>query len=85
MCGAHFDVPEMVCPPATSYPDITLCENCQEEYNDFIAISKGKKGSDIYWHNVEWMNLWASWLTYHKAIEGFRNSKEFKELQNKKD
>ena len=86
MCGSHFDVPDTVCPPASSYPDILpLCDSCGEEYNDFMAISEGKKGSDIFWHNAEWVSLWASWLEYHKAIEGFMNSKEFNKLLKKKD
>ena len=85
MCGSHFDVPDTVCPPAPPYPEITLCDSCREEYNDFMSVSKGKKGSDIFWHNTEWVNLWASWLEFHKAIEGFRNSKEYRELIKKKD
>ena len=85
ICGAHFDMSDMVCPPPSSCPDMTLCDSCREEYNDFMAISKGKEGSDIFWHNAEWVNLWDSWLAYHKAIEGFGNSKEFRKLLKKTD
>lgn len=80
MCGSHFDMPDVVCPPASSYPDLNLCESCRTEYNDFLELSKGGKDPDIFWHNEEWVSLWSAWLDYHKAIEKFRTSKEFKQL-----
>ena len=85
MCDSHFDMPDVVCPPASSYPDLNLCESCRAEYNDFLEISKGDKDSDIFWHNEEWVGLWAAWLDYHKAIEKFRTSKEFKQLINESE
>ena len=85
MCGSHFDMPDVVCPPASSYPDLNLCESCRTEYNDFLEISKGDKDPDIFWHNEEWVGLWAAWLDYHKAIEKFRTSKEFKQLINESE
>ena len=39
MCGSHFDMPDVVCPPASSYPDLNLCECCRAEYNDFLEMS----------------------------------------------
>jgi hypothetical protein len=80
MCGSHFDTPDLVCPSAPSYTDLILCESCRDEYNDFLEISKGNKNPEIFWHNKEWVRLWSAWLDYHKAIEKFRASKEFKQL-----
>ncbi len=80
MCGSHLDAPDMSCPPASSYPNLNLCEYCRAEYNDFLEISGKNKSSDIFWHNKEWMELWSAWIDYHKAIKKFRNSREFERL-----
>ncbi len=85
MCGAHFDVPDLACPPATASTDMTLCESCRAEYNDFLEISKGAKKADIFWHNEEWVNLWYAWLDYREALEAFRTSKEFMQLIKSSD
>ncbi len=80
MCGAHFDVSDLTCPPATSSTDMILCESCRAEYNDFLEISKGTKKADIFWHNEEWVRLWYAWLDYRESLEAFRTSKEFRRL-----
>jgi len=80
MCGTHLESTESCCPPATSYPNLNLCEYCRAEYNDYLEMSAGNKRSDIFWHNNEWIKLWSAWVEYHKAIKKFRNSKEFKQL-----
>ncbi|MBL7213995.1 MAG: hypothetical protein ISS61_16600, partial [Desulfobacteraceae bacterium] len=47
---------------------------------DFLEMSKGKKGSGAIWHNEQWRNLWTAWLDYQEAMGEFRNSGEFKRL-----
>ncbi len=80
MCGSHLDAPDSCCPNASSYPSLNLCEYCRAEYIDFLEMSKRNKGSNIVWHNKEWVNMWSAWSEYHKAIERFRNSNEFKKM-----
>ncbi len=80
MCGAHVESADMTC-PGISYPSKpNLCEICRAEYEDFLKMTKGNKGSDIFWHNRQWMRLWLSWTEFHKAIKEFRDSKEFMEM-----
>ncbi len=85
MCGSHLDTTDSSCPQASSHPDLNLCESCRAEFDDFLEMSKEKKGSDIFWHNKEWMDLWSAWLHYRKAIEEFRHSNEFKRLIKEPD
>lgn len=59
---------------------IKFCEDCQGEFEEFISESRGKKRSQIFWHNQEWRHMWSSWLKYRQAINGFLDSPEFKLL-----
>jgi hypothetical protein len=85
MCGHHLGDIDSSCPSPSSQSGFNLCECCQEEFNDFFEISRGRKGSDIFWHNKEWMKLWSTWLDYHRAIREFRNSTEFEQLTDEYD
>jgi len=59
---------------------LTFCEGCGLEFEEYQALTKGKKKPDVFWHNMEWLNLWSSWLTYRRAVAAFMNSREFKLL-----
>ena len=59
---------------------LTLCESCRSEFEEYLAISRGKKKPDVFWHNQEWLEIWKSWLTYRRAIDAFTASQEFKLL-----
>ena len=85
MCGPHLGDADSSCPSPSSQPGFNLCESCREEFNDFFEMSRGKKGSDIFWHNKQWMKLWSAWLDYHRAIREFRNSLEFELLIDEYD
>jgi hypothetical protein len=59
---------------------LTLCEGCKSEFEEYLAISKGKKIPNVFWHNREWLEIWTAWLSYRKAINAFTASREFKLL-----
>lgn len=81
MCGRHKKGDESSIPPSTASIESTLCESCRSEFEAFQKISKeGQGGPDIFWHNDEWIELWASWLDYQRSIRKFRNSFDFKQL-----
>ena len=81
MCGLHIKGAEPSRPPSTASIEATLCESCRSEFEAFQKISiEGLSGPDIFWHNDEWIELWARWLDYQRSISKFRNSFDFKQL-----
>jgi len=81
MCGRHIKGADSSGPPLSGTVDSNLCESCRSEFDAFQKISKeGRSGSDIFWHNDEWIELWARWLDYRRSISKFRNSFDFKNL-----
>ena len=80
MCGSHVEHTDSSCPSEISFSDLNLCESCRAEFEDFTKILSGKKGTNVFWHNKEWIKLWSAWLDYIKAIKKFRNSNEFKQV-----
>jgi hypothetical protein len=56
----------------------TFCASCRGEFEDYLSVFKGKKPSDVFWHNKEWESMWSAWLNYRRAITGFMNSSEYK-------
>ena len=85
MCGHHLGDIDSSCPSPLSQPGFNLCETCREEFDDFFEMSRGKKGSDVFWHNKEWMRLWSTWLDYQRAIRAFRDTTEFEQLTEECD
>ncbi len=79
MCGHHLNATDPSCPASSSSPGFTLCETCQAEFETFQEIKSGEGHPDALWHNEEWIDLWSAWLEYHKAINEFRNSTEYKQ------
>ena len=57
-----------------------FCENCTDEYLDYIERLKGKGDADYYWHNDEWLDGWRLWIDYQGAIDRYVKSKGFKQL-----
>jgi len=80
MCGLHLEGEGTSCPHALSFQDFNLCENCREEFEDFLKTRKGEKPPEVFWHNQEWLNLWSAWLNYQEAIKEFKKSQEFQQL-----
>jgi len=80
MCGLHVTAADSPDQPPTSPDGLTFCESCGQEFDDFLAISRGEKRPDISWHNKEWFNMWSAWLEYRESINDFLNSNEFKHI-----
>lgn len=85
MCGLQIRETEAsgeVCYPSMG---LAFCESCGSEFEDFLAVSKGNKISDIFWHNKEWAKMWSAWLKYRQAIHAFMDSTEFQLLLDELD
>lgn len=80
MCGHHMRQNESSYLSPPSPVDWNLCQTCRAEFEDYLKISRGTRGSALFWHNREWLKLWAAWLDYQKAIREFRHSDEFRQL-----
>jgi hypothetical protein len=83
MCGGNLSETRESCPPASSDLDIHLCKICRAEFEDYLQMTNGKRGSDIFWHNEEWLRLWSSWLEHQQALKDFGKSRAFRELTRK--
>jgi hypothetical protein len=59
-----------------------LCEDCGDEYLDYIERLKGKGDAEQYWHNDAWMRIWRAWIDYQGAVDQYLKSKEFERLLN---
>jgi transcription elongation factor Elf1 len=80
MCGIHLtaaDTPEQ---PPSSPDGLMFCENCGQEFEDFLAVAKGEKRPDVFYHNKEWLTMWSAWLDYRESISDFVESAEFKRI-----
>ena len=83
-CGTQID-PHAVqgCnEPKCRQSHFRLCEDCREEYLDYIRWNEGRADSNCYWRNDAWRELWRSWIAYQKSIEQYMNSSEFLQLLN---
>jgi len=76
-CGVQID-------PGIRNPDMPyrFCENCAEEYGDYIDRIKGRGHGGYYWHNESWMDVWKTWLDHKRAIDRHIKSREFVRLLN---
>jgi hypothetical protein len=85
MCGSYLEESRSADSGVSKAVDFTLCESCRIEFKDFLKLSRGRGKSDIVWHNKEWVRLWTTWLDFQHAINGFRDSDEFKEIPRESD
>jgi len=86
MCGRQMKGPELSNPPSPTLADSNLCKSCRSEFEDFLKISEeGQNGTNIFWHNKEWMGFWSSWLEHQKSMVRFRNSINFNRLTGRHD
>jgi Pyruvate/2-oxoacid:ferredoxin oxidoreductase delta subunit len=76
MCGIQIESGSTAKSPA----GLSFCEGCRLEFEEYQDVSKGRKKPEVFWHNMEWLNVWSSWLSYRRAISAFINSREFKLL-----
>ncbi len=59
-----------------------FCEECSEEYLDYIDRLQGAGDQDCYWHNEAWMDAWGKWIDYQSSVDQYLKSKEFIRLLN---
>ncbi|RJR49223.1 MAG: hypothetical protein C4576_06975 [Desulfobacteraceae bacterium] len=77
MCGAQIEDFHSGC-CTSGNQGFRFCECCREEFEEFLAVKKGGKTSELFWHNKEWKEMWSAWLDYRKAMTAFLRSAEFK-------
>ena len=85
MCGQYLNMADSESSPDLSGHEYVFCDNCGEEFEDFLASSRGDKTRQVFWHNKEWKNMWSAWLRYQQTITGFLNSSECRLLQEEFD
>lgn len=79
MCGQYLDEGNYN-PDNEIENEYVFCDNCDNEYKNFLALCHGEGHDQEPWHNREWKNMWAAWLRYQKAMKGFKSSPEFQDL-----
>jgi hypothetical protein len=57
-----------------------FCDNCLEEYIDFIDRLQGRGNPHFYWHNDIWMESWRRWIDYKSTLDRYIRSREFTQL-----
>jgi hypothetical protein len=57
-----------------------FCDNCSEEYVDFVGRLSGNGDPDYFWHNESWLKSWQAWIDYKGALDEHVKSKEFRKL-----
>lgn len=85
MCGRHMEPsePESACRVDTEF---NLCDSCRSEYEQFKKMKRDNTAdSGLFWHNREWMALWAAWCEYQRAIFRFRKSFDLHEVTGPAD
>ena len=80
MCGYHLKSAECGCSQGPSFYEFILCEDCRNEFEDYLALTNAGGNGKNLWQNREWMELWASWIKFQRSIKEFRNSAEFRML-----
>ncbi len=59
-----------------------FCDECSDEYLDYIERLQGSGDPDCYWHNEAWLDSWKRWIDYQSSVDQYLKSKEFKQLLN---
>ncbi len=78
-CGAQVEPQGDACNKfAVPY---TFCKSCQDEYQEYRNRTDGHPPDALcYWHNSSWIQVWETWLEHQKALDRYRQSKEFLQL-----
>ena len=81
-CGTQIDPhPEAdESQPESRQAEFRLCEDCRDEYHDYLQWQQGQADPKTYWRNDAWRELWRNWIAYQKSIERYMESKEFLQL-----
>ena len=57
-----------------------FCDDCTEEFIDYIERLKGRGDPDCYWRNEAWLEIWSTWINHRAALDRHARSKEFARL-----
>lgn len=57
-----------------------FCDDCREEFIDYIERLKGRGDPDCYWRNEAWLEVWSTWINHRAALDRHARSKEFARL-----
>jgi len=61
----------------------SFCKSCMNEYEEYRTRAAGTEAeSECYWRNSAWMKIWETWVQHQKAIDQYRQSKEFLQLMD---
>ncbi len=77
MCGHPLSGPPETRGGETTPPGYAFCDGCKGEFEDFMSISSGGKGAEVFWHTTAWMEMWSAWLDFQQAIQRFKRSPEY--------
>ena len=76
-CGIQIDSHEY----ARFAVPFSFCKSCRQEYEEYrTRTSENRADSEFYWRNSAWMRVWETWLEHQKALDLYRQSKEFLRL-----
>jgi hypothetical protein len=57
-----------------------FCDDCAEEYVDYVERLQGRGDDTLYWRNESWMEVWATWINHRAALDRHFRSKAFARL-----
>ena len=57
-----------------------FCEDCAEEFVDYIERLQGRGEKGLYWRDEAWMEVWATWINHRAALDRHFRSKGFTRL-----
>lgn len=57
-----------------------FCDDCREEFIDYIERLKGRGAPECYWRNEAWLEAWSTWINHRAALDRHARSKEFARL-----
>ncbi len=57
-----------------------FCDDCAEEFTDYIERLQGRGDSSLYWRDEAWMEVWATWINHRAALDRHFRSQGFARL-----
>ncbi len=57
-----------------------FCDDCAEEFVDYIERLQGRGDKNLYWRNEAWMEVWATWINHRAALDRHFRSEGFARL-----
>ena len=57
-----------------------FCQDCAEEYHDYLAHMQGRGNAELYWQSADWLEIWQRWIAYQATVNRYLKSKPFLQL-----